>query len=151
MDLHGADVTEVLEWIRWRDNARNDRGRRNPWDRCWGISSDALASYALGERAAPRTPGHPIKPFAASWKGDQCGSDEPYDCGDLAACERTYAKAPSELRAVMLPVLDQFRWWVLCGINRHGELLNNNRPTGNENWPEDLAELWRPYLEWANV
>lgn len=67
------------------------RGRFHATDRCWGISSDALADYALGLRGKP-----------GEW-------EYPYDRADLAACERTYEMAPEHLRVLMLPILESYR------------------------------------------
>lgn len=73
-----------------RHQARARRQFRGE-SRCWGISSDALADYALGLRGEP-------------------GRGEfPFDVWDLAACERTYRMAPEHLRDVMAPVLEQYR------------------------------------------
>lgn len=58
---------------------------------CTGISSDALTLYALGRAPAPAR------------------RDYPWDCGDLARCERTYAMAPPHLQERMRPVLEAYR------------------------------------------
>lgn len=59
--------------------------------RRYGISSNALTEYALGLRPEPGTALYPL------------------DRQDLDACERTYATAPADLQAVMLPVLERYR------------------------------------------
>lgn len=69
-------------------------GRFHAENRCWGISSNALADYALGLRAEPEV------------------RDFPRDTSDLAACERTYRMAPQNLRELMLPVLERYRAFV---------------------------------------
>lgn len=63
-------------------------------DRCWGISSDALALFGVGGRTEP-----------TRWR-------YPADRWDLRACERTYLMAPDDVRAVMLPVLEKYRTYV---------------------------------------
>jgi hypothetical protein len=83
--------------------ARSEAERNHVYPRCWGISSNALAVYALG-----RGP-HPDR---------VC--DFPYDEDDLAACERTYEMAPPHLRERMTPVLEQYRAWVRR--NRRGQV-----------------------------
>lgn len=88
--------------------------------RCTGISSDALARYALGSGPRPAVPGTPTSPSSRSWSGEETGRDFPHDEDDLGACERTYSMAPDELRERMLPVLEEFRRWVRRGINRNG-------------------------------
>jgi hypothetical protein len=67
------------------------RGSFHGSDRCWGVSSDALADYSLGLRGAPTR------------------RDYPFDPSDLAACERTFRMAPEHLQQVMRPVLDLYR------------------------------------------
>lgn len=74
-----------------RHQARSGPGRFHSRDRCWGISSDALADYALGLRGEPTR------------------RDYPYDPSDLAACERTFRMAPAHLQDVMRPFLDLYR------------------------------------------
>lgn len=73
-----------------RHQARNC-GSLHAAGRCWGISSDALADYALDVRGEP-----------GDW-------EYPHDTADLAACERTYRMAPEHLRLLMLPVLERYR------------------------------------------
>jgi hypothetical protein len=73
---------------------RVEAKERHSRERCWGISSDALAHYALGMTGAPP-------------KGLY-----PHDRGDLAACERTYEMAPPRLQRIMEPVLVGYRAYV---------------------------------------
>lgn len=72
-------------------------------DRFTGVSSDALAWYAIGRRDEPK-PG-----------------EYPADEQDLAACERTYEMAPEFLKERMLPVLERYRAHVrslpLCAVH----------------------------------
>ncbi len=91
--------------------------------RCYGLSSNALALYALGVARRPQVPGTPTHEGGHSWFGDQCGSDYPFDEGDLAACERTFEMAPDHLRGRMRPVLDEFTAWVRERRNRHGVVI----------------------------
>lgn len=97
--------------------------------RCWGISSDALALFAVAGGDPPTAPGRPEHepteehPYPASWHGAECSHSGPYDPSDLAACERTYLMAPDDLRERMAPVLLEFQRWVLDGINRHGQKI----------------------------
>jgi hypothetical protein len=96
--------------------------------RCYGISSDALALYALGLGPRPRVPGRPVEPGRTSWLGAECGDNYPADADDLAACRITYNMAPGHLQKKMRPVLDEFRAWVEEGKNRYGEVV---MPRGN--------------------
>jgi hypothetical protein len=98
------------------------QARRFGGQRCYGLSSDALAMYALGFGERPQVPGTPTSPHF--WTGDECGQDYPADEDDLAACERTYAMAPPHLRERMAPVLEEFRGWVRERRNRHGEVVS---------------------------
>lgn len=59
--------------------------------RCTGVSSDALAWYAVERRDEPKPHEYPLDP------------------SDLAACERTYEMAPEFLRERMDPVLAKYR------------------------------------------
>jgi len=59
--------------------------------RCTGVSSDALAAYALG-----------LGPVPQRWS-------YPHDAADLAACELTYAMAPPDVAEVMVATLELFR------------------------------------------
>lgn len=72
-------------------------------DRFTGISSDALAWFAIGRRDEPK-PG-----------------EYPADERDLGACERTYDMAPEFLKERMLPVLERYRAHVrslpLCAVH----------------------------------
>lgn len=70
--------------------------------RCYGLSSDALAFFALGKRDEP-----------TEW-------DYPMDPSDLAACQMTYDMAPAHLKPVMLPVLAKMRGYV---AERYPEVL----------------------------
>lgn len=69
--------------------------------RCTGVSSDALAWYAVGKRDEPKL------------------SEYPADESDLAACERTYGMAPAWLQERMLPVLERYRAHVrpVCAVH----------------------------------
>lgn len=108
---------EVLEFVLARDKARANHER----PRCYGVSSDALVLYALGQGPRPTVPGRPETENGGSWRGKECGFSYPHDEADLAACERSYDMAPPSLQAIMLPVLDEFRAWVREGRNRYGE------------------------------
>lgn len=92
--------------------------QQNRHPRCWGISSDALALYALGYGPRPQTPGW--SETGSSWSGDECGQNYPMDQADLDACELTYSMAPVAAKIRMLPVLEEFRRWVNEGLNRYG-------------------------------
>lgn len=59
--------------------------------RCTGVSSDALAWFAVGRRDEPKL------------------GEYPADESDLAACERTYEMATEFLQERMLPVLERYR------------------------------------------
>ena len=113
------DLLDVLDFLRLRDTAR--RVRSNP--RCYGVSSDALAAFALGWAPRPLAPGRPQNqsPYGTVWIGDEMGIDYPHDEDDLAACELTYQMAPARIQERMLPVLEEFRAWVRQGVNRYGE------------------------------
>lgn len=91
--------------------------------RCYGISSDALALYALGLVRRPQVPGTPTREGGHSWFGSECGSDYPFDLDDLAACQRTFDMAPPHLQERMRPVLDEFTGWIRERRNRHGEVI----------------------------
>lgn len=114
---------EILDFVLERMVAH--RERREP--RCWGISSDALALYALGKGPRPEVPGRPDSPGGGSWHGSQVGREYPHDESDLRACEATYAMAPESLQVVMLPVLQEFQAWVREGLNRYGEKVREPR------------------------
>ena len=96
--------------------------------RCWGISSDALALYGVGQGERPTVPGWTNKPGVLAWTGSECGRGYPHDEGDLMACEITYAMAPREVRERMLPVLEEFERYVRRGINRYGEPVGTAAP-----------------------
>ena len=99
--------------------ARVTAEARRVYPRCWGLSSNALAMYALGRGPRPRVPG--TSTSRGFWVGEECGSfDCPADEDDLGACELTYAMAPPHLQERMLPVLVEFRGWVRERRNRHG-------------------------------
>ena len=100
-----------------RMRAKQERQR----PRCWGISSDALALYGVGQGPRPTVPGRTTEPGGNGWRGSECGWGFPHDEGDLMACEITYAMAPREVRARMLPVLEEFEQYVRRGLNRYGE------------------------------
>lgn len=86
-----------------------------------GMSSQSMLLFALGKGPRPRVPGRSTKP--GYWQGEECGRDwYPVDRDDLGRCERTYASAPPHLQERMLPVLEEFRGWVLHRINHHGEV-----------------------------
>lgn len=88
-----------------------------------GVSSNALAAYAVGVGPRPIVPGTPTSRNA--WHGDECGHQFPHDEGDLLACTITYLTAPDdECRARMLPVLTEFEQWVWHGINRYGDKVS---------------------------
>lgn len=89
--------------------------------RCYGLSSNALAMYALGRGPRPQVPGKPTS--RGRWDDDECGRHYPHDKDDLAACQRTYDMAPPHLKERMAPVLEEFRGWVLERRNRHGEVV----------------------------
>ena len=118
-------LSEALAFIRARTEW--ERERREP--RCTGRSSNALAEYALGWRERPYTPGTPNSKGGSTWLNDECGDSYPSDRGDLRACELTYLLAPKWMRDRMLPVLQEFRDFVLEGKNRYGEVL----------WPKEGA------------
>jgi hypothetical protein len=59
--------------------------------RCTGVSSDALAWFAVERRDEPKPHEYPLDP------------------SDLAACERTYEMAPEFLQERMAPVLARYR------------------------------------------
>lgn len=88
---YGLIRPDILAWLAWRADNR----RRHLDPRCHGISSDALADYAIGVRSEVEL------------------RDYPHDPSDLAACERTYRHAPADLQERMLPVLRAFRTAVL--------------------------------------
>jgi hypothetical protein len=71
--------------------ARLEAERNHVYPRCWGISSNALALYAIRRGRRPAR------------------SEFPSDKDDLGACERTYEMAPPHLQERMLPVLEEFR------------------------------------------
>lgn len=73
--------------------------------RCTGVSSDALAWYAVGRRDEPKL------------------SEYPADESDLSACERTYAMASEWLQERMLPVLERYRAHVrpVCTVHPEGD------------------------------
>lgn len=81
-----SKAEQELHFITERMTAH--REYREP--RCWGISSDALALWAVkgGEEPAER--------------------DYPSDTSDLMACILTYRMAPDHLRDRMKPVLDKY-------------------------------------------
>jgi hypothetical protein len=64
--------------------------------RCYGISSDAMALYAVGLRDKPQF------------------DEFPHDQGDLDACELTYKMAPGSLQLGdrMTPLLEEYRAFV---------------------------------------
>ena len=103
------------------DRATAEHLRLRPGD--VGVSSQALLLYALGSIRRPRVPGRSTRGHGyRTWSGDECGHDYPYDEDDLGRCERTYAVAPKHLQERMLPVLEEFRAWVLQRRNRYGEV-----------------------------
>lgn len=104
---------DVAEWLESRQT--------KDWPRRTGLSSDALVAYALGTGERPSTPGNPDG--YRRWSGDERGSNYPADKSDLLACVLTYESAPADLRAVMAPVMDEFRAWVLHSVNRHGVVV----------------------------
>lgn len=129
MDKFGPGVLpsecETVEaWHAWREEDRHSLFSRR---RRTGRSSDALAAFATGGDR-PCTLGTPTHHTpgsrSGSWNGPEVDRDAPSDLSDLAACERTYAAAPTHLKSVMLPVLDEFRRWILRGVNRHGAELH---------------------------
>jgi hypothetical protein len=77
--------------------------------RCMGVSSDALAWYAVGIRVEPMPEEYPLDP------------------SDLAACERTYEMAPEFLRERMEPVLTRYRAAV---AKDYPEVASRPRPDG---------------------
>lgn len=79
-----------LEFVLSRVLAEN--AHRLP--RCYGISSDALALFALGKRDEPTRAVYPMDP------------------SDLAACQLTYNMAPTHLQPKMLPALQRMRAYV---------------------------------------
>lgn len=104
---------------RWLARRLRERSRDIRWT---GVSSNALAAYAVGAGPRPTVPGHPVSPGVTAWRGDECGRAFPHDEGDLLACTITYLTAPDdECRARMLPVLTEFEQWVWHGINRYGD------------------------------
>lgn len=120
-----------VRWLAARMNAE----RKFLEPRCWGRSSDAMALYGLGEGPRPTIPGRMTAQIemgrrwafstkaGGSWSGDECGRDYPADMSDLNACERTYEMAPLWVQERMRPVLEEFRQWVLHGVNRYGERI----------------------------
>lgn len=81
---------EALRFVAARYN-RDGSGANFRKDRCTGVSSDALAWFAVGRRDEPAE------------------HEYPRDRGDLAACERTYDMAPDWLKQRMAPVLMKYR------------------------------------------
>lgn len=69
-----------------------ERSRREP--RCWGISSDTLALWAVRGGEEPTEYNYPS------------------DTSDLMACVLTYRMAPKHLQERMKPVLDKFTEYV---------------------------------------
>lgn len=92
------------------DDIRGERHR--------GISSDALAVYGCSRGPRPETPGWTTSP--GYWRGDECGHGYPADKSDLQACEWTYTIAPPHVQTRMLPVLEEFRRYVIEDLNRYG-------------------------------
>lgn len=78
---------EALSFLAARRNSK-ERGDR---PRCTGVSSDALAWYAVGQAHRPTERQFPVDP------------------SDLQACEITYAMAPPFLRKRMKDVLAEYR------------------------------------------
>lgn len=118
--------------------ARMEAQRKHYRPRCWGRSSDALMMYGLGKGPRPILPGRTAEQIQVyesgerfvfstrggySLHGDNCGTEYPHDIDDLNACERTYEMAPPWVQERMLPVLLEFRSWVLEGRNRYGEVI----------------------------
>lgn len=97
LTFHGQNE-ERLSFI-----ARRYLGPARHRDRFTGISSDALAWFAIGRRDEPK-PG-----------------EYPADERDLAACERTYEMAPEFLKGRMLPVLERYRKHVAAQCAVHPE------------------------------
>lgn len=104
--------------------------------RCWGISSDALAAFGAGVGPRPRIPGTPYEQTRSggSWSPDEAGRCFPHDLSDLNACERTVEMAPEPARERMVPVLTEFRSYVLDGLNRHGQPAHLGRAWGRDGW-----------------
>lgn len=98
----------------------SERHERPRW---YGMSSQALVKFAAGMGPRPRTPGHPSRPGGAMWLNEECGENYPHDMADLDACELAYKKAPAWMQRKMLPVLREFRDWVLDGKNRYGDVV----------------------------
>jgi hypothetical protein len=80
---------DELEFVRVRASRSFD-SQTVGFGRCHGISSDALARFAIGG------------PEPTGW-------DYPYDTDDLNACERTFEMGPAHLQVRMLPVLEKYR------------------------------------------
>lgn len=122
-DMTDAALRAAAErdFIAYRALARSDY--KQP--RCYGMSSDALALYAVGIGPRPTVPGRPSSPGGRVWKDEECGRDYPHDEADLAACQRTFDMAPAHLRERMRPVLDEFTGWVRERRNRYGEVIGD--------------------------
>lgn len=81
-----AQARAELAFVVARATARTRR-KSGSW-RCWGLSSDGLATFAIGGPEPRHAPADP---------------------SDLLACELTYQMAPAHLRPAMDPWLEKWR------------------------------------------
>lgn len=88
---NGCVPWEHVQWLRQRSDHRWQRRMQR---RLWGISSDALAWYAVMGSEEPTEDVYPSDP------------------SDLAACERMYRTAPEDLKGRMVPVMSKYRHYV---------------------------------------
>lgn len=141
---HQEATDATAAWLAARMVARS----RHEEPRCWGISSDALAAYGAGHGPRPTTPGKPSEapsPNAGRWTCEEAGYCYPHDVGDLNACERTFAMAPDHAKFRMRPVLDEFRAYVLDGLDRYGDPAHMGRAWGRDRWvPWDAIDDLEP-------
>lgn len=84
----GCVPWEHVQWLRQRSDHRWQRRMRR---RMWGISSDALAWYAVMGGEEPTEDVYPSDP------------------SDLAACERMYRLVPEDLKGRMVLVMAKYR------------------------------------------
>lgn len=92
--------------------------------RCSGVSSDAMAWFAVGMRDEPRREEYPLDP------------------SDLAACERTYEMAPEFLRERMEPVLARYRAAVAKSYPEVGPRPQCAVHPGGTDSYRPAAQLW---------
>lgn len=138
---HQEATGETAAWLARRMVAR----RRLDRPRCWGVSSDALAAYGAGYGPRPTIPGKPYEAKTSNsgrWVREEAGDYYPHDIGDLNACELTFAMAPDHAKFRMKPVLDEFRAYVLDGLDRYGDPAHMGTAWGRKRWtPWDEIDL----------